>query len=196
MVFLPRIGSATFRSLFYGDWTPKIPMELITDNACPMRVTRPDLATALSNSERVLYRANVDVGAKAPSFETVLPKPAVMASSKTAPSSLEHVMAARTIMKGNKNMAGTVVERNYDATDYNLEIAWKPVVKPSFDMRSNFERALVDPGVVSKTNVEAIVENCFTKCKDTLQSQIVKAVKCTLEGALQASYFNSIEGLK
>lgn len=63
-------------------------------------------------------------------------------------------------------------------------------------MRSKLEHALAELEVVTKSDVEEIVENCLTKWTEHLQGQTVKAVESTFEDALQTNYFNSNIGLK
>lgn len=64
-------------------------------------------------------------------------------------------------------------------------------VKPLSDMKSEIERALTDIGAVTKTFVEAIVENRHTKWTNTLESHNDEADGFTFKNALRASYFNS-----
>lgn len=47
-----------------------------------------------------------------------------------------------------------------------------------------------------KVNVHAIIESSLTKGTRAVQSQIVKAVVSTFEGALQTSYLSSNNGYK
>lgn len=63
-------------------------------------------------------------------------------------------------------------------------------------MRIEVERTLDDLSVVTKTKIDAVVENRLIKCTNTLQSQIVKTVGFTFDDALQASYFESNNGFK
>lgn len=63
----------------------------------------------------------------------------------------------------------------------------KYVFKPPADKGREMERALPDLGVVTNTDVEAIVENSMTKWTNMLQLQIIKTVESRFEDALQAS---------
>lgn len=50
-------------------------------------------------------------------------------------------------------------------------------------MRSNIERAKADLGVITKTEVEAIIKKSPDQMENTLQLQVVKAVYSTFEDA-------------
>lgn len=93
-------------------------------------------------------------------------------------------------------MTCTIVESYHDATDYRLQPPLKSAVKQPSDTRRKIERALADFGVVSRTDVEAIVENRLTKWTNGLQLQVVKSIEPTLADALKAICFNSYSGLE
>lgn len=90
-----------------------------------------------------------------------------------------------TLPKSKEDMGGMLVESDSSGTDYQPQPPLKSVARPPSDMTSKIERVMPDRGVLTKTNVEAIVENCLTKWTDTLQSDIVKAVESTFEYAPQ-----------
>lgn len=142
-------------------------------NAGTTQTTRSDLPTVLSDPERVLDQATVDVGLKTPSFETVGPELAVMTNKKTAPSFVERVMSVHTITMDSKYMAGNVVESDYDAPSYKPKPSLKTLDKLLCGMRSEIELALADLGVVTKADVEIIVANRLTKWSNMVHSQIV-----------------------
>lgn len=79
-------------------------------------------------------------------------------------------MAARTVMLANEHRAGTIMKSESNATEYKPQPQLKSVVKPPLDKRSRIKHTLADLGVVTKTNVEEIVENLLSKCKTCLQS--------------------------
>lgn len=105
-------------------------------------------------------------------------------------------MAVHKVKKVNEDRTGTTMERDSEASDYRLLPQSKYLNKPQPDMRCDVERALADIGVVTKTDVEPIVENLLIKWINTLTLQIVKDTKSTFEVAVQASYFNLNIGLK
>lgn len=63
-------------------------------------------------------------------------------------------------------------------------------------MRSEIERVLTHLGVVTKEELERIVETYLTKWTSTLDWKIVKTVQFAFEDSLQASYSNPNNGLK
>lgn len=93
-------------------------------------------------------------------------------------------------------MAGTVIDSDPSATDYNLLPQLESVAKPPSDMKSKIECPLADLTVLTKNDIEAIVESLHNNWNNTLQSQIVKSFKSTFEYALQALYFSLNNGLK
>lgn len=107
----------------------------------------------------MLHRTTVDVGVKAQSFETMLLEPAIVTNNGTSPSFMEHVMAGHVVLKAKEDMAGTVVESDFDVTVYMLQLPLRSVVKLQSIMRSEIERALADLGEVRKTGIQAIVHN-------------------------------------
>lgn len=109
---------------------------------------------------------------------------------------MEPVIAAHTFFKANKEMVATVVKMDFDTTDYNPQPTSKSVPTPPSNMRSAIEQALADLAALTKTNVNAIVENCLTNWTSTLEWKFVKAVDSIFEDALEASYFNWNNGWK
>lgn len=118
-------------------------------------------------------------------------KPAVTTNWKTAPTIVERLMAAHSITRAIENMACTVVQSDSDATGDRPQPPSNSVIKPPLDMRRELKRALAHLSIMTKTDVEAIVQNRLTKCTNNLESLIFKSVDSTFEDALQASYFNS-----
>lgn len=94
--------------------------------------------------------------------ETALLDYAVLINNGTAPSFMERVMAEHTVIKASKVMAGTVVERNSDATEFKLQPPSKLIVKLWSDIGSETKRSVADLSVVVKTNVAAIGEDGLT----------------------------------
>lgn len=74
-------------------------MEFTTYNACTIRGTMSDLATAIINHKPMQQQVTVDGGAKTPLFETALKGPAVTTDMETASSFIELEMAAHTVGK-------------------------------------------------------------------------------------------------
>lgn len=105
-------------------------------------------------------------------------------------------MAAHTVKKAKKDIACTVIESDPDATDYKPQQSLKSFVKPLFDLRSFIQHAIADLPVLTRTDVDGIVENHLSKCTNTLRSPILKAMESTLKEEWEANYFDSNIGLK
>lgn len=103
-------------------------------------------------------------------------------------------MAVNTLTKA--SMADNVVQSDANAIEYKPQPPSESVGKPLFNMRSEIENLLADLGVVTKTNVEVLVEGCLIKRPNTLRLQIVKAVEFTFQDTSQAKYFNLINDFK
>lgn len=91
-------------------------MEFSIDNRHPMRATRSNPTTALSDFECMLHWATVDVDAYTPSFESALPRPAVTPNMEMAPSYMKRVMAVHIGTEAKEDTAGTVDENDSDNT--------------------------------------------------------------------------------
>lgn len=78
-------------------------------------------------------------------------------------------MAVQRVTKASEDMADTVAESDSNATDNKPQPLSKCVVKPLSDTESETEHTVADLGVVSRSNLEAFVENTLTKCTNTLQ---------------------------
>lgn len=105
---------------------------------------------------------------------------------------MERMMAAHAITNVSKDMAVTVVRSYFDATYYKLQPTSKFVINLQSYIRSRVQHALADLHVLTKTNVEPIVQTPLTEWTNTIQSWMVKAVESTLEDAIQASFSNGI----
>lgn len=127
---------------------------------------------------------------KVPSFETALLEAVVMTSEETSPSFMEPVIAAHTVTEVYRDTISTIVESDSDATSWKLQALPKSVVKLLCDMKREIECSLPNSTVVTKTNVEAVVENYLIKWIITIQSQIVRTVDSILKVALRENYFN------
>lgn len=128
-------------------------MEITTDKASTMCATRSNLATALSDPERVLHRATVDMGEKPLSLETKLREPAVTKNYGTVQLFMERLMPALTVMRDNEEMAGTILEKDSDVIFLKAAATVKVRFKPLSDIRSKMERALADLGVAAKADL-------------------------------------------
>lgn len=84
-------------------------------------------------------------------------------SKYTAPTFIERIMSVHTVMKYYENMTGTVVENDSNTTDSKHQPLFKSVVRPPSDMKRKNDRTLADFSVVTKSDIEPIVENCLTK---------------------------------
>lgn len=131
--------------------------ELTTNNACPTRATRSNLATELSDPQCVGHWATVEVAVKTLSFKTILLEPAVTINRETVPWYIERLMAAHTVTKSSEDMDGTVIKSDSDPAGYELLTPSKPIVKPQCNMRSEIEQAMANLGVLTKPDVKAIV---------------------------------------
>lgn len=93
-------------------------MEFNTYDRRTIRATRSQQPATLSNLERVLHRAACDVGAKSRSYNTELTEPSVTAGKEAAPYSMKRILEVHTVIHSAKNMAGTVVDSDSDATGH------------------------------------------------------------------------------
>lgn len=134
--------------------------------------------------------------AQVSTLETPVQKPAVTTIFETVMTIMEWMKAAHTVSQANEDTTDTILESDSNITDHKPQPPSKSVFKAPPDTKRWIERALADPGVVTKINIEVIVKNCRTKWTTTLQSQRFKAVTSRFEGAFQASYFISNNGSK
>lgn len=81
---------------------------------------------------------------------------------------MERVMAVHTVKKDNKDMAATLAESSFNATDYNPQPPCKSVSKPPSDMRGEIVPAMSPLGAMTKADVEAVVVNHLTKWTNVL----------------------------
>lgn len=109
---------------------------------------------------------------------------------------MERVRASHRVTKANKDMAGTIVWSDFDATDYTPLQPSKSIVKPPSVMRIEIEQTMTDLRVVMKTDFNAIIKNGPTKLTNSLELQIVEAVGSMFEDPSQTSYFHSNNILK
>lgn len=105
-----------------------------------------------------------------------------------AASFMKCCLVRHTITGAAEDMTGTVVESDSDNIEHKLQSLSKTVVKSLSDMRSEIAHVLANIGVMTKADVEEIVES-LTKSANTLLSQIVNSVKSTFEGALKYELF-------
>lgn len=105
-------------------------------------------------------------------------------------------MAVPTFKKANEELANTIVESDSNIFEYKPQQPCKYVFKPPLDVKIDIERASAHIGVVTRTYVEAIGENCPAKWTSTIQSQPVMAFRDRLEDVLQARCFHSNNVLK
>lgn len=124
-------------------------MEPTIDNRCTTHPSKCDMETALSNPERVLPQAAVDVVVKIISIETTLPNSAVTDNKEISPSSMKRVMAGHTVTNAKKYIDGTVVESNSEATAYKPQPLPKTVVKLPSYVWSKIQQALADLRVLT-----------------------------------------------
>lgn len=101
-----------------------------------------------------------------------------------------------TVTSTADELAGTVIESNCNDSEHKLQLLWKIVAQSSLDTRREIKHILTDLGVMTRTDVEAIVESRLTKWKSTLQSKIIKSVESTFNETFQASNCNQSNGLK
>lgn len=128
-------------------------------------------------------------GCQDQSYETTLSGAAVTTDKDLAPSYMERMVVAHTLTRGNEYMAGTVVESSFYATHYRPQAPLKSVTRLPPAMRVEIERALADLCIVIKSNVETTIEKHQIKWTNTLQSQIVRAVKSTFQGHVTSKVF-------
>lgn len=109
-------------------------MKLTTDNVHTTRAMKCDLATLLSDLERVLHRATVGRGGEAPLLPTVLAELAGMNNQERDPSFTVRVMAEHTVTKINEYMTCNAVESS-DTSSYKWQSLLKSVIIPPSDMK-------------------------------------------------------------
>lgn len=90
-------------------------------------------------------------------------QPAATPVKETAQSFTKRGLTVHTVRKTNEYMAGTIAETDSNPTAYRLQPPLKPIAGPPSDMRSKIGRALGHLNVVTRTTVEALVENRLTK---------------------------------
>lgn len=125
-------------------------------------------------------QATPNVGANSLSYETSLPEPAAKTARETVPSRVEPILVVHTVNMATKDVDGTAVESDSDATEHKLQPPSKSVPKLSLDTRRGIKRVLADLNVVKRIDVEAIVENRLKKKMSTLQLHIVKILESVL----------------
>lgn len=123
-------------------------------------------------------------------------EPSVSAGKEVALSFIKHVLAGHRVTSAADDMSGTVVESKYDNAEHTPHPPSKTVVKASHHTINESKDVRDDLGVMTKADVEALIECRRTKCTRILQLQIVKAIKSPPEVKLHARYFNSNEDLK
>lgn len=139
-----------------------------------------------------MHRGNVDVGEKSPFFEAVLLEHAGTTVKDRVLSFMKSLMAAHTFMKASKYASSTSIEGDTNNTEHKPQLLSKTVAKPSSCMKREIEHTLTDLRLMTKFDIEAIVKNPVTKCINTFQSQIFKAVGSRFEDALQAIYLGQM----
>lgn len=108
---------------------------------------------------------------KAVSYEKPLIESAVTVIKEAEPSFIAHVLAAHTVTSAAGDIPGTVVNSNSVDTYHKPQPPLKTVLKSLPDKRSKIKLVLADLGVVTKSNVEEIVESPLTKNGPELYSR-------------------------
>lgn len=170
-------------------------MVCIAENRCPTHPIKYNPAATLSDPEFMIQQESTDLGAKYLFHDTALLEPAATSTKEAAWLFIERVRADYTVTVAAEDFAGTVVESGSDVIKHKTQQLSKPVVKPLSDTRSEIKRVLAYLGVVTKNDVEVIVETRLTKWIRTLLLQILKTIESTIEYELKARYFNSNIGL-
>lgn len=161
------------------------------------RSMRDDLTVLLCNTECVMHQATIKRWVKSLSYYTGAHcGPRHQDYSGTAQLFMVWVLPAHIVNKAADDVTGTFIENDFDATEHKLELLSSPVVKLSSDKKSEIERVLTGLNLMTKTDVEMIVENSLTRWTTTLQSYIVKTVEFAFERTSQASLLDSNNGLK
>lgn len=90
-------------------------------------------------------------------------EPTVSAGKEVAPFFMELVLVAHTVLRTAKDMAGTVVERDYYHTEHKQQRLSKTVMKYLPHAGSDIEHVFAALSVRTKEDFEAIVERCMTQ---------------------------------
>lgn len=88
-----------------------------------------------------------------------LTEPTVIEEKKAAPSAMEHVFAVNTHIDPTEDMACTVVESISDNTEHKLRPSSITVVRSLPNSRSDIGQELADLGVVTKAEIEAMLQS-------------------------------------
>lgn len=155
------------------------------------------MAAALTDPERVAHHTMTDTGTKSPSFETAVPGTAKMTETGLASSFMERVLVVSKLQQANDYSAESALGTDFEDVECKLEpLARSKVQLPITGTRSKVERMLPRLGVVTEANVGRIADISLDGLARLIESEVVKTVEATYEGALQLSYFDSSNGLK
>lgn len=119
-----------------------------------------------------------------------------MTANGAAPLFREQVLELNKVTKATKEMAGTILVSDSEAIEHRLQLLLKSVVKLSPDMENRMERVFSQLAVLTKPNVEKMVQTGLIEETSTMLFDIVKTVKPTLEETLQACCAISNNGFK
>lgn len=100
----------------------------------------------------------------------------------------EPVWPAHAVNRATKYMTTTGTKSNSSSIEHKLHSLFKSVVIPLSGTKSKVKGILADLSLVTKADIDAMVETYFSRCTRTVMLQILKDLEITLENALQASY--------
>lgn len=138
-------------------------MESTVDNRRLTRALGSNLAPACTQQCRVHDAPSHDWREyKSLSCETALLEPAFLNGKEGFLLLMKRVLAVHTVTRTAEDMAGTVVEIYSDDMEHKLQPLSISVAKSLSDVKSESECVLADYGIMTKTDVEAIVERTWT----------------------------------
>lgn len=116
-----------------------------------------------------LHRATPARGAKTRSYGTELTETTINVGKELELSLIGCFLPKHTVLSDAEVMTGTVVETNCDGTERHLQPLLKTFFKSSHNTEREMDLALTNLRVVTKADVEGIVESRLTKWTSTLQ---------------------------
>lgn len=172
-------------------------MDFSADICCPSCSTRFSLSAALSDLEHVIHCTMNETGMNSPSFEIALPGTTEMTEIDLASSFMQRVLAASTIQPAKDETVESVPGNDHEDVERKSGQSENSAVQqPTVATKSEIERILADPGVVTVADVERIDEIRVDHLGRLIKSNIVMNVGGTFEDALYSSYFEFRRGLK
>lgn len=93
----------------------------------------------------------------------------------------DRVMAVHHVTSTDEDIAGTIIEGDSDVNDNRPQPQSKVFVKRVSNKKYDINRAMANLDAVTRTDVEAIFENCLTKWANRLHLRIIKPVRSSIQ---------------